>query len=384
VRLLDDLPDAVVLVDADGTVADANPLARGLLQGFDPAWSGPMDEALAAATSVARVEVRRRNGVPVLLDLRFGAPREGGRLCVLREVNHVDLATEAQRHFDAAFEASPVGMALFNADGEYVRVNDSLCVLVGRTRDELLGSHDRDITHPDDREMVSDRAWSILRGEIRSSTHEQRFVRPDGTIVWVIAHAAFLRDDAGRPLSWVCQFVDITARRAAEAELERLARHDVMTGLLNRRAFEERLAEEVARAQRSGNPLSLVVLDIDDFKAINDVHGHPGGDRVLAEVGRRLSGVVRTGEPIARIGGEEFAWILPATDAATAWAAAERARRAIGDVGFPGIGRVSIAAGVSDLDEAAGCPVELYRLADLALYAAKDDGGDAVHPTATW
>ena len=377
-RRLSDLPDAVLRLAHDGRVVDANPLARALLDGLHPDSSRALHEVLGTATSHTRLEVLRGNGVPVLLDVRLGAERAGDRLCVLREINHVDLAGEAQRHFDAAFEASPVGMALFNADGEYVRVNDALCVLVGRDRSQLIGRRDSDVTHPEDSEMIAELAWRILRGEMSSSTHEQRFVRPDGQVVWVIAHAVFLRDDHGRPLSWVCQFVDITARRAAEAELDRLARHDVLTGLLNRRAFQERLVEELARAQRGARSLSLVVLDIDDFKAINDRHGHPGGDRVLTEVGRRLRALARTGEPIARIGGEEFAWILPGTAAVDAATAAERARRVIGDALFDGIGRVSIAAGVSDLDDTNGTPDDLYRLADLALYAAKADGGDAV------
>lgn len=377
-RRLADLPDAVLRLAHDGRVVDANPPARALLDGLHPDSSRALVAALRAATSHTRLEVLRHNGVPVLLDVRLGPERDGDRLCVLREINHADLAGEAQRHFDAAFEASPVGMALFNADGEYVRVNDALCALVGRDRSQLIGRRDSDVTHPDDSEMIAELAWRILRGEMSSSTHEQRFVRPDGQIVWVITHAVFLRDDDGRPLSWVCQFVDITARRAAEAELERLARHDVLTGLLNRRAFQERLAGELARAQRGGGSLSLIVLDIDDFKAINDQHGHPGGDRVLAEVGRRLHALARTGEPIARIGGEEFAWILPGTAAADAATAAERARRVIGDALFDGIGRVSIAAGVSDLDDTDGSADDLYRLADLALYAAKADGGDTV------
>lgn len=383
--VLRDLPDAALVVDDEGRVVTANALARGVLAGLDEASHAAIGAALALPAPVARVEVRRHTGVPVLFDLRFGPERDGRRICLLRELNHADLAAEAQRHFDVAFDASPVGMAIFNADGEYVRVNDALCAMLDRPREQLLGSRDRDLTHPDDREQVSAAAWRILEGEQASSTHEQRFLRPDGSIVWVIANAAFLRDDVGRPLSWVCQFVDITARREAEdaarrqeAELERLARHDVLTGLLNRRAFEERLAVEHARAARQGAPMSLVLLDIDAFKAINDRFGHPGGDGVLRELGRRLTAVLRRDEPLARIGGEEFAWILPATTAAVAVGAAERARRAIGSTPFDGIGWVSVSAGVCGLDEAGWCPQELYRLADLALYDAKGRGGDTV------
>jgi len=381
---LDDLPEAAVLVDADGGVVASNALSRSLVAPPLLDVRSALEALPDDATTTARIEMRRDTGVPVLIDVSIGAVRDGLRLCLLRELGADRLVGEAQRHFDAAFDGSRVGMAVFNPDGEYVRVNDALCAMLGRRREELIGHRDSELTHPDDRDMVADSAWRILRGEARAASHEQRFVRPDGTIVTVLAHATFLRDADDRPLSWVCQFVDITARREAEdasrrqqAELTLLARHDALTGLLNRRALEERLAGEAARAQRHAQPLSLVLLDIDEFKAINDVHGHPAGDRVLAEVGRRLEALARTGEPVARVGGEEFAWLLPSTTALGAFAAAERARRAVEDVPFDEVGHVTLSAGVCDLEEA-GDAQELYRLADVALYWAKAHGSNLV------
>jgi diguanylate cyclase (GGDEF)-like protein/PAS domain S-box-containing protein len=166
---------------------------------------------------------------------------------------------------------------------------------------------------------------------------------------------------------------DVTDRKRMEAELQRLATHDSLTGLLNRRVFHDRLADEVSRAARHGTSLSVALLDLDHFKAINDAHGHPVGDRVLREFARRLQALTREGEAVARIGGEEFAWILPSASECGAHAAAERARLAICDTPFAGVGHLTLSAGVCELADA-GSAEELYACADEALYRAKQFG----------
>ena len=164
---------------------------------------------------------------------------------------------------------------------------------------------------------------------------------------------------------------------SARDQLATLAATDHLTGLWNRRVFQERLHAEIERARRYDRPMSLVTLDIDHFKRINDAHGHPTGDRVLIEVASRLFATVREGEIVARVGGEEFAWILPETDGAGAQDAAERARRAIEERPFAGVGTVTISLGVCDLDEG-GTAGALVRMADQALYAAKAQGRNRV------
>ena len=115
----------------------------------------------------------------------------------------------------------------------------------------------------------------------------------------------------------------------AQARLIAQAANDPLTGLANHRTFFERLDAEVRRARRRGDPLSLVIFDLDHFKRVNDTHGHLVGDGVLAEMAARLASLARVEDTLARIGGEEFAWLLPDTDARAAWLAGERARRAI-------------------------------------------------------
>jgi diguanylate cyclase (GGDEF)-like protein len=167
--------------------------------------------------------------------------------------------------------------------------------------------------------------------------------------------------------------------------LEDQARIDPLTGLLNRRGFEERLSVELARAIRDASSLAVVVFDLDRFKEVNDEHGHEVGDRVLTWVGAVLSEQVRGVDVAARIGGEEFVIALPRTDAATASRVAERVRSAVADhqqqrrarFGIGDALQVTVSGGVA----ASVAPVDLQALlndADLALYAAKRAGRDRI------
>jgi diguanylate cyclase (GGDEF)-like protein len=152
-----------------------------------------------------------------------------------------------------------------------------------------------------------------------------------------------------------------------------MAMRDPLTGLHNRRAFEDQLARAISAAARHGEPLAMVIIDVDRFKAVNDTHGHQVGDMVLIELAHRLANIAREEEPIARLGGEEFVWLLPGVGANEAMAAAERARIAVASVPFATVGPVTVSAGIAELDAALGAEA-LFRRADDALYAAKDAG----------
>jgi diguanylate cyclase (GGDEF)-like protein len=160
--------------------------------------------------------------------------------------------------------------------------------------------------------------------------------------------------------------------------LRRLATHDPLTGLLNRREFDRIIAEEEERARRFRNTLSLVIVDLDHFKAVNDAHGHAAGDAVLQEAARRLTGVIRTVDRAARLGGEEFGLILPQTDRAPALEVARRAIAAVGAAPVASPDGLSLAvtasAGVAEMPSDASDAAGLFRAADKALYAAKAAG----------
>jgi len=241
------LPEAALQVDAHGRLVARNRLAAAMFGATGPLQASAITESLRQIPGFqhwlagvgdeffrGRLHARRSNGVPLTVDLsaRRISRRAGGAVCLLVELDRQRVSTEAQRYFDIAFDAAPIGMALFNTDGEYVRVNGSLCTMLGRSADELLGHRDQEFTHPDDRQADVDAAWRILRGEIHSWQCEKRFLGADGADVWVMANLTFLRDEAGRPLSWVGQFQDITARKSLETDLlerERITRQILET-----------------------------------------------------------------------------------------------------------------------------------------------------------
>ncbi|ACG71382.1 diguanylate cyclase [Anaeromyxobacter sp. K] len=171
------------------------------------------------------------------------------------------------------------------------------------------------------------------------------------------------------------------AEESELAALADLALRDPLTGLPNRRAFEESLRREVARARRGGDRLAVAVLDVDRFKDVNDRHGHAAGDVALAEVARRAAAALRAGDLLARIGGEELAAILPGADVAAAAEVAERVRCAVGKEPVQAGGqaiRVTVSLGCAELAPEDAEGADLFARADAQLYRAKHAGRDRV------
>lgn len=165
----------------------------------------------------------------------------------------------------------------------------------------------------------------------------------------------------------------------ANAELDRLAQHDALTGLVNRRAFDHRLAEEYARHRRSGATMTLALLDVDHFKSVNDTYGHPAGDTVLRELAECLRSTCRTTDVIGRYGGEEFVVLFPDTDADEAAVVAERVRAGVERYPMPeGIPHVTVSLGVVTDAELADDLAAIIEIADGALYRAKHSGRNRV------
>jgi diguanylate cyclase (GGDEF)-like protein len=195
-----------------------------------------------------------------------------------------------------------------------------------------------------------------------------------GSVGLAFAADAFIPVDAEQRLTSFALLVSLAISSAEALEtLSRQATTDPITGLANYRSFHERLGSEVERSVRHGRALSVAVLDLDHFKQVNDTHGHQTGDRVLVEVARRLAAAVRSGELMARIGGEEFAWLMPEASADGAFAAAERVRRAIVDTPFDTAGSLTISVGVCS-NQQAQTGEELVDRADQALYWSKRSG----------
>lgn len=167
------------------------------------------------------------------------------------------------------------------------------------------------------------------------------------------------------------------ARQRLEMELRYQARHDPLTGLLNRRPFEEALARETQRAQRYGHPFALIMLDVDQFKAVNDAYGHEVGDRILEALADGVSERLREPDLLARWGGEEFMALLPETDSGGAHRLAEAIRHRVAGQEFPGVGHLTVSLGVVEY-RAHETIRDVTRRVDEALYAAKEGGRNRV------
>jgi diguanylate cyclase (GGDEF)-like protein len=187
-----------------------------------------------------------------------------------------------------------------------------------------------------------------------------------GTTVFLPHDARALEIYAGHAAIalWNARLVDRLEREAAE---------DPLTGLANRRRFSLASAAEVDRAARHGSTVAMVMLDIDHFKRVNDTYGHPLGDQILVRVARALRAAVRSHDTVARLGGEEFALLLPESDAERAMFVAERARDLISRISLPD-GQLSCSAGVAAIAGVAGGEGQLFAAADRALYEAKRRG----------
>ena len=200
-----------------------------------------------------------------------------------------------------------------------------------------------------------------------------------GGRLWGSVGAAFASGVAipDRAEDRLARFAELLAVAIANAQAWEIVKHqaatDPVTGLANHRTFHERLSSEVERSARHGRALTLALFDLDHFKQINDTHGHQTGDDVLAAVALRLAAIARTGELVARIGGEEFAWLMPETTQDGAYLAAERARHAVAASPFEVAGTLTISAGLCS-NQHADSAHELLNAADRALYQAKRSG----------
>ena len=312
----------------------------------------------------------------------------------------------AEENYRSIYENSIAGIFHSTPAGKLLKANSAAARLLGYETSEALIAGTFDVGtqfyyQPEDRARVV--AQLLETGSVVE--FETPFRRRDGGVVWVSMNARVQRDGSGTIEYLEGSIYDITERRAAEqrmidynvvlefqkkelektntemervnAQLEELATLDGLTGLKNRRAFGERLAEEFGRAQRYSLPLALVMLDVDCFKGYNDAFGHLAGDQVLIRVAAVLRESIRESDYAARYGGEEFVLILPQTDLAGAEVIAERCRRAIEEAAWEQR-PVTASFGVSAASLTMQDGAELIARADTLLYAAKAAGRNRI------
>lgn len=284
----------------------------------------------------------------------------------------------AEQRYFVLVEALEEGIILLDKHGTISTVNPSARLLIGD--DEAVGRWlwGDDLAKPISGQHPA--TETLLDGKPRTGI-EMPLRSPDGTQRWLNVNVRAVFDmDSSQVAAVLCSFADITKHKILEAELEKQATIDALTGVYNRRYIERRLQEEIHRAHRGGQALALAILDIDDFKAVNDRHGHIGGDAALKRFTEALKLCVRGQDLVARLGGDEFCIILPGADGASAMVALERCLSAAQDSEIESNGerfRITGSAGVAMFEPSMDA-VGLLQKADQALYAAKNSGRNRV------
>ncbi|MDX6586945.1 MAG: hypothetical protein QOI31_1418 [Solirubrobacterales bacterium] len=293
-----------------------------------------------------------------------------------------DFAEEQRRQseadFSATFEESPIGIALVGIDGRFISVNKSLCELLERSPQELR-EMDAPTLIPLD-EKSQEAARQMLAGEISEFRTELSYLLRGGETVWFSVNAVIIRDRSGAPVHFLCHVEDVSDRHLLHQHLEALADSDELTELLNRRGFGRELQRKLFECERYEPAGALLLFDLDGLKAVNDSVGHAKGDEMLIAAANALRAGTRRSDVVGRIGGDEFAVILPRGGAAEARKAGESLLARLGDERRPGDGAALTASvGIAVFADLAAFTQEAaMNAADLAMYEAKRAGGHGV------
>ena len=284
---------------------------------------------------------------------------------------------EAELQFRLAFEDNMAPMIITNLEDCIVRANDAFCHMVGRTREELLGFDSKPFTHPEDVGITEASHERIMRTNVGHVRYVKRYIHRDGRVIFAEVSKSPVIDESGDVRYFIISERDITEEKALTAKLSYQALHDPLTGLANRALFEDRLTQTLSRMKRIGGSFALLLIDLDDFKNVNDAYGHLVGDTLLIELAKRFESVTRESDTLCRFGGDEFLYLA---EALTSDNDPERvAKRLIETLEAPFdvadvkiVQRVTIGVAVwdsHDIDRA-----DVIRNADVALYHAKRQG----------
>jgi diguanylate cyclase (GGDEF)-like protein/PAS domain S-box-containing protein len=288
---------------------------------------------------------------------------------------------EAEERFRTAFEEAPVGMALASLDGRLLQVNRAMCEITGHSREQLEATTFGSITHPDDAAHDRGEMQRLVAGESSNYRAERRYLHAAGHPVPVDLSVAVIRDAGGAPTHFLAQVHDITERKRFEGQLQYLVDHDALTGMFNRRRFEQELSRELARSERYQAGGALLAIDLDHFKYVNDTLGHSVGDELITRTGSLFRARLRATDIIARLGGDEFAVILPGADRKEAELVADKLLGVLRSAGPLESGadtpkRVTASIGVALFGSSRSTSEELLVEADIAMYEAKESGRD--------
>ncbi|WP_243953200.1 EAL domain-containing protein [Methylobacterium sp. J-067] len=401
---LENLDQGIIQFGPDGRVRVFNQRAGTLLDLPEPVLcEGAEFEALhgilvtrgdfdsLSASTRAELERRRQARLPHgleitradrTLEIRYTPLANGGTICTFLDISARRAAEATVRESERRFRliAENVNDVIVLGDLSMHRryVSPNVRSQLGYATEQFLEEWVTDRIHPDDRHVFAEH-WSRLCGEHDTcSICCCRLQHAEGHYLWIEFSVRLVRDpDNGRATGYVAALRDVSARKAAEEQVQHMALHDGLTGLPNRILFHDRLDRAIVHAEHSSRAFAVLACDLDRFKAVNDSFGHPAGDVLLRVVAERMQAVLRPYDTVARLGGDEFAILL--TDLDEPGAAARLAEDLIAAVGVPvDLDGQTVEVGVSiGLAVASGEIAnadELFKRADIALYEAKAAG----------
>lgn len=400
--------DPLVTISKDGKITDVNSattnitgVSREQLNGSD--FSDYFTDTQAARTGYQRVfkdgtvhdyplAIQHRDGhvIDVLYNASVYRNEKGqveGVFAAARDISErkhfEDTLRDREERLSLATLHNGVGIWDWNLQTQEMVWDDSMYALYHIRREDFSGTEQawRQALHPDDLERGDNEVEAALSGEKPFDT-EFRVCWPGGEIRYIKAVAKVFRDEEGKPLRMLGTNIDITDRKLLQMKLERQAHTDYLTEVSNRRYFMEQAELELSRSVRYSNSLSVLMMDIDFFKRINDSYGHKIGDAVLKKLAEICRETLREVDIIGRIGGEEFAVLLPETGTVEAAEAAERLRQSLANAQVPLENNLflqfTVSIGVSSLNAKDNTIGVLLNLADNALYEAKESGRNKV------
>ncbi len=338
------------------------------------------------------VVVPLKSGGATVGVLDFYAPRiaapEPQFLRVLRvasaEVGHfyqrsvaIERLRESEDRYSSTMELAAIGIAHVDDTGRFIYANPQLCEMLGYTEEQLVALTVKQISHPGDVSVTDELRLKLRAGSIKSFKMEKRYLRKDGSPVWVGLTIASKRDRTGRCLYDISIVEDISARKRAEERIHYLATHDGLTGLPNRAMFSQLLNLAIETARRYDRKFAVLFIDLDRFKVINDTLGHEAGDVLLREMAARLKECLRASDVVARLGGDEFVVLIQEIREASQVSAA--ARTILSTVMKPVMilgqeCRVTASVGVCMHPEEGQDDQAVMKNADMAMYLAKEEG----------
>ncbi|MEZ1318191.1 sensor domain-containing diguanylate cyclase [Pseudomonas fluorescens] len=305
-------------------------------------------------------------------------------MALMHAQGEVARLSEREQLFSALLVTVNAVLWAFNWETcEVLYVSPAYERIFGRSAGLLLADYNqwRDSIYPDDLEYAERSLAEVLdKGAVED--REYRIIAADGQVRW-LSDKCFINRQAepGQPVIIVGFAEDITDKKNMESELHRLATIDVLTQSSNRRHFFDCAHREFELARQQGGPLAFLLLDIDDFKLINDTYGHPVGDRVLQQIAETGRGALRRGDVFGRIGGEEFAAVFPGCAPDMALQVAERLQREIQRLSFTHEQKtfgITVSQGLTNLTAEDANIESLFARADAAMYEAKRQGKNRI------